>query len=176
MWFPRLKGKIGIGIMLVGLYPFLAGYLFAGGERGWFMQFMVLLAVTAFISTWLHIILYLITGRTLEEWIVGLTGFADKHERLHKYPRLGFTAIIFAIVYMFLGDWSVEAVRTNLWGGLFLTLLISGDDARTAPAGRASSPGSTAPFTAASPATSNGASIWGSSSCFCGWRQCGSHV
>ena len=126
MWFPRLKGKAGIGIMLVGLYPFLAGYLFAGGERGLFMQFMVLLAVTAFISTWLHIILYLATGRTLEEWIVGLTGFADKHERLHKYPRLGFTAIIFAIVYMFLGDWSVEAVRTNLWGGLFLTLLISG--------------------------------------------------
>ncbi len=49
MWFPRLKGKISIGIMLVALYPFLAGYLFAGGERGWFMQFMVILAVTAFI-------------------------------------------------------------------------------------------------------------------------------
>ncbi len=126
MWFPRLKGKIGIGIMLVALYPFLAGYLFAGGERGWFMQFMVILAVTAFINSWLHILLSLITGRTLGEWIVGLTGFADKHERLHKYPNLGFTAIVFAIVYVFLNDWTVVGVSTNLWGGLFLTLVIAG--------------------------------------------------
>jgi len=125
-WFPRLKGKIGIGITIVALYPFLGGYLFAGGERGLFMQFMVMLAVTAFINSWLHIILSLVTGRTLREWIVGLTGFADKHERLHKWPHLGFTAIVFAIVYFFLHDWSVVAVKTNLWGGLFLTLVIAG--------------------------------------------------
>ena len=126
LWFPRLKGKIGIGIIVVLIYPFLAAYLFAGGERGWFMQFMVMLAVTAFVNSWLHVILSLTTGRTLGEWIVRLTGFADKHERLHKYPNLGFTAIVFAIVYLFLGDWSVEGVSTNLWGGLFLTLVIAG--------------------------------------------------
>lgn len=125
-WFPRLKGKIGIGVMLVALFPFLGGYLFSGGERGWFMQFMVMLAITAFINSWLHVILSLVTGRTLREWIVGLTGFADKHERLHKWPNLGFTAIIFAVVYFFLHDWSVVAVNTNLWGGLFLTLVIAG--------------------------------------------------
>jgi general L-amino acid transport system permease protein len=126
MWFPRLKGKVGIGITVVLLYPFLAAYLFAGGERGWFMQFMVFFAITEFIKAWLHIILSLTTGRTLGEWIVGMTGFADKHERLHRYPNLGFTAIVFAIVYFILHDWSVVAVNTNLWGGLFLTLVISG--------------------------------------------------
>ncbi len=126
LWFPRLKGKIGIGICIVGTYPFLAGYLFSGGERGWFMQLTVCLAVTAFINSWLHVLLSLVTGRTLGEWIVGLTGFAKKHERLHKYPLLGFTAIIFAIVFYFLHDWSVVRVDTNLWGGLFLTLLIAG--------------------------------------------------
>lgn len=125
-WFPRLNGKIGIGIAIVALYPFLAGYLFAGGERGWFMQVMVCLAVTAFISNWLHVILSLVTGRGLGEWIVGMTGFADKHERLHKYPNLGFTAIVFAIVLYFLHDWVAPEVNTNLWGGLFLTLLIAG--------------------------------------------------
>jgi general L-amino acid transport system permease protein len=126
LWFPRLKGKVGVGITLVLVYPFLAAYLFAGGERGWFMQFMVILAVTTFINTWLNIILSFTTGRTLGEWIVGLTGFADKHERLHKYPNLGFIAIIFAIVFFVLHDWSVVAVKTNLWGGLFLTLVIAG--------------------------------------------------
>jgi len=125
-WFPRIKGKIGIGIAIVALYPFLAGYLFAGGERGWFMQFMVCLAVTAFINSWLHVILSLATGRGLGEWIVGMTGLADKHERLHKYPNLGFTAIVFAIVFYFLHDWVALEVNTNLWGGLFLTLLIAG--------------------------------------------------
>ena len=55
-----------------------------------------------------------------------MTGFADKHERLHKYPILGFTAIVFAIVYVFLNDWTVVGVSTNLWGGLFLTLVIAG--------------------------------------------------
>jgi general L-amino acid transport system permease protein len=125
-WFPRLKGKIGIGIMVVALYPFLGGYLFSGGERGWFMQIMVTLAITGFINSWLHVILSVVTGRTLAERIVDLTGFTDKHERLHKWPRLGFAAIIFAIVYFSLRNWTLLAVETNLWGGLFLTLVIAG--------------------------------------------------
>jgi general L-amino acid transport system permease protein len=125
-WFPRLKGKIGIAITSVFLYPFLAGYLFSGGERGWFMQLMVCLAVAVFFINWLHIFLSMLTGRTLKEWIIGLTGFADKHDRLHKYPMLGFLAIVFAIVFFLLGDWSVPKIDTNQWGGLVLTLLIAG--------------------------------------------------
>ena len=125
-WFPRLTGKIGIGITAVAFYPFLAGYLFSGGDRGWFMQLMVMLAVTVFISNWLHIILSMTTRRSLREWVVGLTGFADKHERLHKYPMLGLQAIILIGVYLWLRNWSLVDVDTNLWGGLFLTLVIAG--------------------------------------------------
>ncbi len=125
-WFPRVTGKIGIGVTAVAFYPFLAGYLFSGGERGWFMQVMVLLAITVFISNWLHIILGMATQRTLKDWVVGVTGFADKHERLHKYPMLGFQAIILVGVYLWFGNWSLVPVDTNLWGGLFLTLVIAG--------------------------------------------------
>ena len=32
------------------LYPFLAGYMFSGGERGWFMNIMVFLALAMFVS------------------------------------------------------------------------------------------------------------------------------
>jgi len=125
-WFPRVTGKITIGITAVVFYPFLAGYLFSGGERGWFMQIMVILAVTVFITNWLHIILCLLTGRSLKDWVVSLTGFAGKHETMHKYPMLGFQAVIFIGAYLWLGNWFVAGVDTNLWGGLFLTLLISG--------------------------------------------------
>lgn len=125
-WFPRVTGKIGIAITAVAFYPFLAGYLFSGGERGWFMQTMVLLAVTVFITNWLHIISCLATGRSLKDWIVGVTGFSSKHDRLHKYPVLGFQAIVLIGVYLWLGSWSLVVVDTNLWGGLFLTLLIAG--------------------------------------------------
>jgi len=125
-WFPRVKGKIGIAITAVVFYPFLAGYLFSGGERGWFMQSMVLLAVTVFITNWIDIVSCMITDRSLKEWIVGITGFANKHERLHKYPMLGFQAIVLLCVYLWLADWMVVAVDTNLWGGIFLTLLIAG--------------------------------------------------
>jgi general L-amino acid transport system permease protein len=125
-WFPRVTGKIGIAASAVVFYPFLAGYLFSGGERGTFMQVMVLVAVTVFISNWLHITLCLLTGRSLKDWVVGITGFATKHDRLHKYPVLGLQAIILVGVYLWLGNWSVAEVDTNLWGGLFLTLLIAG--------------------------------------------------
>ncbi len=126
LWFPRLKGKIAIGISAVLLYPFLAQHLFSGGERGWFMQIMVFLATAVFIYNWLHVIVFFATGRTLKEWLVGLTGFAHKHEATHKYPVAGFIAIIYGVLYLWLGDETLALVKTNLWGGLFLTLVIAG--------------------------------------------------
>ena len=37
LWLPRVKAKVLIGLSTVFLYPFLAGYLFAGGGKGIFM-------------------------------------------------------------------------------------------------------------------------------------------
>ena len=37
LWLPRVKAKVVIGLTTVFLYPFLAGYLFAGGEKGIFL-------------------------------------------------------------------------------------------------------------------------------------------
>lgn len=126
LWLPRIPGKIGIGITAVVLYPFLAGYLFLGGERGWFMEFTVCLAVAVFAAIWIHVVLSLVTGRSLREWVVNLSGFERRHERLHKYPMLGFLAALYFLVYLWLSGWSLMEVGTNYWGGLFLTLVISG--------------------------------------------------
>ncbi len=125
-WFPRVKGKIGIGISAVLVYPFLAAYLFGGGERGWFMQIMVLLAVSMFFMNWVNVLLCLVSERSLKERLVDWTGFAEKHEATHKYPVLGFLAVLFVVAYFVLGDWVALDVNTNMWGGLFLTLVIAG--------------------------------------------------
>ena len=48
LWIGRVKGKVLVGVSVVVFYPFLAGYLFSGGDKGIFMQFMVAAALTAF--------------------------------------------------------------------------------------------------------------------------------
>ncbi|MCJ8300550.1 MAG: hypothetical protein MJK13_16680, partial [Pseudomonadales bacterium] len=47
MWMRKVKGKIWIGITVAAFYPFLAGYLFAGGDKGLFMQLMIAAALVA---------------------------------------------------------------------------------------------------------------------------------
>ena len=126
IWLPRVKSKINFGITAVVVYPFLAAYLFAGGERGWFMQIVVLLAIVIFVMNWLHVLLCVTTDRSLTEHLVRTTGFESKHESTHKYPILGFVLILMAIAYAFVGDWVALGVGTNRWGGLFLTLVIAG--------------------------------------------------
>lgn len=126
LWFSRVTGRFSFGITAVLVYPFLAAYLFAGGERGLFMQFMVLLAMVVFVMNWLHILLCYTTNRSLTEHLIQLTGFAQKHDSTHKYPVLGFALILMAIAYALFGGWEAVRIGTNQWGGLFLTLVIAG--------------------------------------------------
>ncbi|MCP5156901.1 MAG: amino acid ABC transporter permease [Ectothiorhodospiraceae bacterium] len=125
-WLPNLKGKIGIGMSAVMVYPFLAAYLFLGGERGVFLNLMVFLAITLLVLNWVHVVLFYLTGRTLTENLVRMTGFEHRPETTHKYPMLALVAVVWGCVYAWLGDWQLELVRTNLWGGLFLTIVIAG--------------------------------------------------
>ena len=126
MWLPRVSGKVQIGITAVVAYPFLAAYLFAGGERGWFIQIAVLLACAIFVIIWLHVILCVTSGRSLSEHLVERTGLTQKHESTHKYPVLGLVVLFMIIGYLLFGDWEAVRVGTNQWGGLFLTLVIAG--------------------------------------------------
>jgi general L-amino acid transport system permease protein len=58
MWlFPlalkKVRGKIIIGIMAVVLYPFLANYLFLGGERGYLHYGLACLALAYLLQVYL---------------------------------------------------------------------------------------------------------------------------
>jgi len=54
LWLPRVKAKVLIGVTTVFLYPFLAGYLFAGGDKGIFMQVMITAAIVCLIGNTLR--------------------------------------------------------------------------------------------------------------------------
>ena len=125
-WLPRVTAKIGIGASAVLIYPFLATRMFSGGEAGLFLQVMVALALAFFVWNSLHVILCLVTGRSIWSWIVQLSGFADRNDHLHKWPVVAVFAVFYVAAFIWQGGWELAPVVTNLWGGLFLTLVISG--------------------------------------------------
>ncbi|UUX50059.1 amino acid ABC transporter permease [Nisaea acidiphila] len=125
-WFPRVTGKMAIGASAIIISPFLLGYLFAGGEKGLFLQLMVSVAIASFIFSWAHVLLCLSTGRSLWDTIVNVSGFASKADNVQKYPVIGAFVVLLVAVFAWQSGWQLEGQSTNLWGGLFVTLVISG--------------------------------------------------
>ena len=126
IWLPRVKGKIIIAFSVVFLYPFLAGYLFSGGERGVFMQVMVSAAIVMLTAIVVHSLISLITGRTLPALLVSALGLAALSEKMQRNALLALAALAFALVFWWQSGWLVPEVNWVNWGGLFLTLVISG--------------------------------------------------
>ena len=126
LWIPRVTAKIMVGLSAVLIFPFFAGNMFLGGERNWFMAIMVAISLTWFIGTMLHVASCVLTNKGLGSWIVQITGFASKDDRSHKYPLIIAALVALVVVYIGISDWVLPEVVPNKWGGLFLTLVISG--------------------------------------------------
>ncbi len=126
LWLPRVKAKIFIGLTTTFLYPFLAGYLFAGGEKGIFMQVMVTASIVCLIGNTAHSIIGVLSGRGLPEFVIGLLGKDAVSEKSQRNILLGILGLSFVTVFMWQLTWNVEVVPWTKWGGLFLTLVISG--------------------------------------------------
>jgi general L-amino acid transport system permease protein len=125
-WLPRVTGKMVIGGTFVMIFPFLAGYLFAGGDKGLVFQLLLSLSMATIVWNTVHVLACMATGRSLWDWIVGLTGFSAKDDRLQKYPVIAVFAALFVAAFVTQAGWTLAEVGTNSWGGLFLTLVISG--------------------------------------------------
>ena len=100
VWLPRVTAKLNIALSGVLIYPFLAGYMFLGGELNWFMALMVSVALTCFVTVILHSFLCLVTGSGIFNWIIKLTGFTRRSERLHKFP-VGIYAVVVFLLRLF---------------------------------------------------------------------------
>jgi general L-amino acid transport system permease protein len=126
LWLPRVKDKIFIGLSTVFLYPFLAAYLFAGGDKGIFMQIMVSGAILCLVGNTLHTIIGVASGGGLPENLIRLLGKNDASDENQRNTLLAILAAAFVVVYLLQMGWTVEVVPWTKWGGMFLTLVISG--------------------------------------------------
>ena len=126
LWLPGVKAKISIGLTTVFLYPFLAGYLFSGGDKGIFMQIMLTAAIVCLAGNTIHATIGVFTGRSLPEFLSSLFGKKNVNEKSRRNIFLGVLALGFVLIYVWQMSWNLEGVSWTKWGGLFLTLVVSG--------------------------------------------------
>ncbi|MCF6238815.1 MAG: amino acid ABC transporter permease [Candidatus Marinimicrobia bacterium] len=132
LWLPRVKAKISIGLTAVCLYPFLAGYLFAGGDKGIFMQIMFTAAIVCLATITLHAIIGVLTGRSLPEFLPFLLGQKNVNEKSQRNIFLGVLALGFILIYAWQMNWNLVGISWTKWGGLFLTFVVAGIGIATA--------------------------------------------
>ena len=126
LWLPRVKAKVLIGLSTVFLYPFLAGYLFAGGEKGIFVQVMITAAMVCLAGNTMHSVIGVCTGASLPEFLIRALGKNAAPEKSQRNLLLGILGLSFVAVYIWQMGWNLEGVTWTNWGGLFLTFCISG--------------------------------------------------
>ncbi len=126
LWLPRVKAKVLIGLSTVFLYPFLAGYLFTGGDKGLFLQVMVTAAIVCLIVNILHSAIGVISGKSLPEFLINLLGQSAASDKSQRNILLGILVAAFAVVFTWQAGWNIQSVSWTKWGGLFLTMVIAG--------------------------------------------------
>lgn len=126
LWMSRVRGKVLVGATVVGFYPFIAGYLFSGGDKGLFMQVMVSGAILAFVINMANAFTSTMRGLSLNAFLIKALGQTKAPDKTQRNVLLVIAAIGFAAVYILQMNWQVEGVSWTKWGGLFLTLVISG--------------------------------------------------
>jgi len=126
LWLPGVKDKIFIGLTTVFLYPFFAGYLFAGGDKGIFLQVMITLALVSLVGQTLHAIIGVRSGRGLPETLIRLLGKEQASETTQRNTLLAILAGALVVGFVVQMGWTFVEISWTKWGGLFLTLVISG--------------------------------------------------
>ena len=126
LWMPKVTSKIGIGLSAVLLYPFLASYFFLGGEKALVWTALIALGLCGLIWVWSTALTETLVEKPLGSWVIGRLGVPEADERRQRQTKLICAALLFVAAFAFVSLWSLSEVRTRLWGGLFLTLVISG--------------------------------------------------
>ncbi len=126
LWIPKVKSKVAVGITAVMLYPFLASYFFLGGEKGIIWTALISAGLTGLIWVWLTSFTEIRSGKSFARTMGELLGASGRSEEEQlKFGRMSLIGV-FAISVLLVAQWDLSAVSTRQWGGLFLTLVISG--------------------------------------------------
>lgn len=126
LWLDRVRSKVAIGLTAVLVYPFLASYFFLGGERNWLWAVLIAGALACFAWVWLTTLTERMTGATFGQFVLAALSARQLPEQrqrrlLQATAGLGFLLALGAVAL-----WHLPEVGTRQWGGLFLTLVVSG--------------------------------------------------
>ncbi|MCP4340646.1 MAG: amino acid ABC transporter permease [Desulfobulbaceae bacterium] len=130
LWFmplalKKVQGKMTLGLMGVLLFPFLANYLFLGGDRSALHYTLGCAALAYLLLIYVNIVLSYLQGKRLEHYIEPIfDGFAPKRPRLWAH-LMSWLLVTLATTFIF-RNLTLEHVAVDVWGGFFLTLIISG--------------------------------------------------
>jgi general L-amino acid transport system permease protein len=124
--FGGVRSKYAIGVTGVLMYPFLASYFFLGGEKGIVWTALIAVGLSGFVWVWATALCEQFGGRTAGGAVLALTGTdPDDEARARMVKRIA-AGVLFAVSAIVVSMLSFVEVKTNMWGGLFLTLVISG--------------------------------------------------
>lgn len=120
------KGKLLIGAVGVILYPFIASYLFLGGEHSLVHYIFACTAVAYLLLVYLETFLAHLgfkknLGQIVEPFVERV--FA---KRTNSAGFIFILAGLTVLIALNLNRIELEFVPIDLWGGLFLTIIISG--------------------------------------------------
>ena len=131
LWIPAVTGKIAIAASVVCAFPFFAGYMFLGGAREEVMTVLFPAAVLAGIAVLVHAACCQFAGKSLPALL--LAGFGSELSDKTRTRALGaITLGAYVAVFLAVSGFQLVQVNTDRWGGLFLTLVISGIGITTA--------------------------------------------
>ncbi|MGZ0187809.1 MAG: amino acid ABC transporter permease [Alphaproteobacteria bacterium] len=120
LFLSRITAKIPTAFSLILTYPLFTSYLFYGGDKGLLWNAASALGLACFIIAMTNAATELIGGRSLGKTLEGRFGLGALKARLAVY-------FVFWLLVCFV--WSFvefDIVRTVRWGGLFVTLVVSG--------------------------------------------------
>ena len=130
LWFipltlKKINQKMVIAVMGVILFPFLANYLFSGGDRSRLHYIISCAALAYLLTLYVNIILVYLRRKRLEQYLEPfMERFSLKRAALLAHlPSWLIVTVLIAFVFK---NQTLEHVSVDAWGGLFLTLVISG--------------------------------------------------
>jgi len=126
LWMSRVKGKVLVATTTVVFYPFLASYLFSGGDKGFFMQIMVAGAMTAFALNMANLLAGLFRSQGLNSFLIKALGQENASDKTQRNILLLLAGIVFGVAFFWQMGQTLQPIVWTKWGGLFLTLVISG--------------------------------------------------
>ena len=130
LWFiplalKKVQQKMMLALMGVLLFPFLANYLFLGGDRSRLHYIISCAALGYLLILYVNIALTYLNRKRLEQYLEPfMERFNQKNAALQAHLT-SWMAVTVLIGFIFRNQ-ALEYVSVDAWGGLLLTLIISG--------------------------------------------------